>query len=326
MFSNDKTNNQNESKSDVIILLYHRITEIDNDLWSLCVSPQNFKDHLSILKAHYNVISLTELIEQCNLGKISEKSVVITFDDGYRDNILNAKPIMDQFRVPFTVFLTTGNIENDEEFWWDALEKAVFSDNSKSGFLALDINDEHYEWNFDSHGDRDNRSHLRNIYYELWGLLQPLDSESRNIILKEILEWSGQNMKARSSHATFDTEDIHNLAKSNLVEVGAHTVSHPKLSALSRDEQLYEIKESKNYLENLLGRSVDYFSYPFGGTNDFDSVAMDVVKKNGFQCSCSNINGAVNQTTDIYNLPRMYVEDVDENEFDNQLDSLLKSS
>ena len=93
--------------------MYHRIATTENDPWSLCVNPRNFKDHLDVLQGH-ECISLGQLIGSENLPK---RSVVITFDDGYLDNLTVASPLLADYDIPATFFVTTANCENG--FWWD---------------------------------------------------------------------------------------------------------------------------------------------------------------------------------------------------------------
>lgn len=314
-----------KSRGRALILLYHRITEIDHDPWSLCVKPNNFRRHLEVLNNNFEVIKLSELLEYINSCEIPNNSVVITFDDGYRDNIEIAEFMLEEYGLPFTIFITTGNVDKGNEFWWDALEKAILHKKTHAELLELNIYKKHYKWRFPNQSDEID-SHLLKIYYEVWKILQSLSIEDRNSVLKDIIDWSGHDEKARETHSTFNSDDIRLLGNSKLVEIGAHTVNHPKLAALSRNEQLKEIIESKEYLENLLGQSVDYFSYPFGGMGDYNSVSTEIVKEKGFLCAYNNLEGVVTPDGDIYNLPRIYVNDVDSSLFHAQINSLFKDS
>lgn len=319
--------NSNGFKGDVLILLYHRIVEIENDPWSLCVKPENFKGHIEILKQYYNVIKLSEVVEYIKSREIPNKSVVITFDDGYSDNVSTAKPMLEELEMPFTVFVTTGCIEKDCEFWWDTLEKAVFSNKVDSDILRLEINGKTYVWNLGNEiNTASNKPQLLKVYYELWELLQSFKTEYRTGILNKILDWSGQEMKSRNSHRNFDIEDIKSLEKNDLVDIGSHTVNHPRLSSLSTEEQLDEIKQSKQYLENRINRSVEFFSYPFGGINDYTQGSSKIVQEAGFKCACNNIQGVITYKNDLYNLPRIYVNDVDIIKFQDQIDYLFNNS
>jgi peptidoglycan/xylan/chitin deacetylase (PgdA/CDA1 family) len=112
---------------------------------------------------------------------------------------------------------------------------------------------------------------------------------------------------------------VQKLAADGLVEVGAHTMTHPVLSELSVNSQYVEIAESKRKLEEVLGQAVTSFSYPFGGQSDYNAATMKLVKKVGFSCACSNFPGYVRWGSDPYQLPRYLVRDWDGDEFQEQL-------
>ena len=72
--------------------------------------------------------------------------MAVTFDDGYLDNILNAKPILEKFEIPATVFVCAGMIGRDGELWWDQLERALLLTKKLPNWLELDVNGQHFEW------------------------------------------------------------------------------------------------------------------------------------------------------------------------------------
>jgi peptidoglycan/xylan/chitin deacetylase (PgdA/CDA1 family) len=105
-----------------IILCYHRIADLPQSPRRLWVSPHRFAEQLEVLTRNFVPLSLAELIKRLQEGKVPEKSVVITFDDGYADNFWNARPLLERFGVPATVFVTTGLVGTEREFYWDELE------------------------------------------------------------------------------------------------------------------------------------------------------------------------------------------------------------
>jgi len=91
-----------------LILGYHRIADLDWDPFSLSVTPENFSQHLQVLSEYANVLPLHDLQTAMEEGSIPPRSVAITFDDGYVDNLHTAKPLLDNFRCNATVFISTG--------------------------------------------------------------------------------------------------------------------------------------------------------------------------------------------------------------------------
>jgi peptidoglycan/xylan/chitin deacetylase (PgdA/CDA1 family) len=112
-------NSSESSIRDLQILMYHRIAPPGLDPWRLRVTPDHFEQQLSALKARFEVISLAEIPHRQDF----RNTVAITFDDGYADNLLRAKPILEEFETPATVFITTSYVNADREFWWDELEQ-----------------------------------------------------------------------------------------------------------------------------------------------------------------------------------------------------------
>src|SRR3989344_6199457 len=101
------------------ILFYHRIAEVSDDPHLLSVSPKRFEDQLKYLQNNFKIISLKEFAQNFKNEKIIRNSIVITFDDGYVDNLINALPILKKLQIPATVFVTAGKINSNEPFYWD---------------------------------------------------------------------------------------------------------------------------------------------------------------------------------------------------------------
>src|SRR6266481_2477666 len=129
-----------------LILLYHRVTEPMSDPWSLCVTSTHFAEHLETLRRHARIIHLQELVDGLENSALPERSVVITFDDGYADNLHNAKRVLERYDAPATVFITTGYIGHSREFWWDTLEKLFLGPGRLPESLHLTIDGCVFEW------------------------------------------------------------------------------------------------------------------------------------------------------------------------------------
>ena len=108
-----------------VILVYHRTAEGIPDPHGLCVSPQHLSEHLEVLSDHFAPISMDEMGRSLRRGAIPPGSVVITFDDGYADNLAAAKPRLESHGVPAIFFVATDYVEEQREFWWDELERCL---------------------------------------------------------------------------------------------------------------------------------------------------------------------------------------------------------
>jgi peptidoglycan/xylan/chitin deacetylase (PgdA/CDA1 family) len=104
-------------------------------------------------------------------------------------------------------------------------------------------------------------------------------------------------------------DELRRLASGNLVEIGAHTVTHPTLSKLGAHEQRAEIAGSKRQLESALGRPIMSFAYPYGSVGDFDQTTASIVRDAGFDHACANVSSVLDHEADVYRLPRILVRD-----------------
>ncbi len=126
-------------------------------------------------------------------------------------------------------------------------------------------------------------------------------------ILRSLRDRFGVRDDASSCARGMTAEEVVRLADSGLVEIGSHTVSHPRLSDLPETEQREEITLSKGRLEDLLGWSVKSFCYPNGA---FTTGTARLVREAGYDSACTILSGPVVQGADPYALPRVWAPDI----------------
>src|SRR5690242_345176 len=105
-----------------LVLMYHRVVALASDPQLLGVSPGNFAEQLEVLRKTARPIPLAHMVESLRKGQPAQRSVVLTLDDGYADNHVNARPLLERYEVPATVFVTAGHLSSDRELWWDELD------------------------------------------------------------------------------------------------------------------------------------------------------------------------------------------------------------
>lgn len=307
-----------------LILMYHSVAEVDSDPWSLSVTPQHFAEQLEVIRKYAHPARLQQLTQEFEAGKHSRRSIVITFDDGYANNLHHAKPLLERYDIPATVFVASGCVESEREFWWDELERLLLQPGALPEKLELQINSTNYQWElgeaaYYSEDDyrqdhswgteqQSNPTPRHSLYRSLHQLLQPLLEDERRRILDELLTWAGAEPKGRSTHRSLTKVEVSTLEQGGLLEVGSHTVTHPFLSALPVALQQDEIQQSKAQLEEIIGHPVSSFAYPYG---DYTAESTAVVREAGFTCACSCIVNSVQRHTDRFQLPRVEVKDWD---------------
>jgi peptidoglycan/xylan/chitin deacetylase (PgdA/CDA1 family) len=301
--------------------MYHRVADVQCDPWGLCVSPGRFAEHLAVVRERGRTLGLESLLRAHHAGEIPHGSVVITFDDGYADNLYNAKPLLEHYDVPATVFITTGQVGRDREFWWDELERLLLVPRTLPETLDLTIGRTAHGWKLGEACRYDADAYRRDchrrpwqgdpgsrlaFYYAVWTVLRPLSEDERGGAIDAIAEWTADRSPARASHRTLREEELLRLAEGGLVEIGSHTMTHPPLPAHPAVVQEREIVRSKAVLEKILGRSVTSFAYPYG---EFSRESSALVRAAGFTSACSVHEDSVWKGSDPYQLPRLAVED-----------------
>ena len=103
-------------------------------------------------------------------------------------------------------------------------------------------------------------------------------------------------------------DEIRTLTAGNLVEPGAHTVTHSRLSSLPSEAQRREIVESRDWLAETRGVPVASFSFPFGGPGDYTEETIRHLRGAGFERACTTAGGPAHRNSDPFRLPRAHVE------------------
>jgi peptidoglycan/xylan/chitin deacetylase (PgdA/CDA1 family) len=122
-----------------VVLMYHRIAEQDPDPWELSVSPHHFAEQMEVLAAQRHPMALNEFIAGGKVSALPADAVAVTFDDGYADNLLEAKPILERFGIPATVFVTSVAVDHPRELWWDELERVLLAPEQLPNELHLKV-------------------------------------------------------------------------------------------------------------------------------------------------------------------------------------------
>lgn len=303
-----------------LVLLYHRIADSEGentDPFSLCVSRRNFADHLESLHRFATVVSLEEMWMTAAQGRLPPRSVALSFDDGYADNLANAKPLLEKYEVPATVFVVAGCL--GATFWWDRLTDALLGPTRLPDHLRLTVAGRTHEWRLASGDPRQRRRLLR----QLFRTVRDLRESERQQTLEAVASWSGDTLAATPHRRPLTREELVELAEGGAIEVGAHGMTHHPLSTLSPVEQHSEISGSKGALEEILQRPVTSFSYPFGLARDYTSESVALVASCGFDRAYTNICDVVRPTSDRYQLPRYWVRDWEGERFRRHLDRWL---
>ena len=320
----------NQMRERAIILVYHRIAEHVLDPQFLCVSPSHFNEHLDCLRRDYSVVSLSSLRRSLFNRQLPRKTVVLTFDDGYVDNLWNAKPLLERYDIPATMFVTSGYVWQKRELLSDELERIILQQETLPDMLILNISGKVCSWRTGGYpaqrgawniGMKYDPTPRHRCYRDLHTLLRPLNETNRKAVLLKLVQWAGCSNQPRLDHCVMEKNELRALSEGGLIEIGAHSVSHLMLAVQPVSFQQEEINGSKRQLEDVLGRPVTSFAYPYGGPNDVSESTIRLVQQAGFESACiaGGIPTLVNLRSNFFTLPRYSVRDLNGDEFAKRL-------
>lgn len=283
----------NGSNSKVAVLTYHRICNKNYD-WSLNPLPvKSFKEHLKFLTDSYNIISLDDLVDLViKREPIHEKTVVLTFDDGYKDNYTNAYPLLQKYEIPATIYLTSKLIGTGELVWADKVGYILY--NSQEDQIKIDGLGEY---------DLSSKFEKYQTFFELKKKLVNLTELEKSSFIDKLVNLCQVEIPTDVGCELMLSWDEVKEMNENNIDFGAHTINHPVLPKLTHEEAKWEIMESKKVLEENLQQEVNHFSYPYG---TFNQDVINITKELNFKSAVTLDQNLINtRKDDLYSLSRM---------------------
>ncbi|MCB2223811.1 MAG: polysaccharide deacetylase family protein [Actinobacteria bacterium] len=248
----------------IAVLAYHRIADagargLEGFRGNVSATPDDFAAQLDWIGRRCEVISLDDLLAWMDGGaRLPTCAAMITFDDGYRDNLEAAAPILAERGMPATLFLTTGPTDGGPALFWDRVA-AAFALTSAGAAVLPGVGERAWE----TAAERDRVAH--EVVYATKRL--PLEERAR--VLDDLGAALGVEVPERLPGLYLDWDGVRDLGWA----VGAHTVRHPVLTAVGHERAVEEIALSRNRIEQELGRRVRAFAYPNGLVGDIDERA-----------------------------------------------------
>ncbi|HFD32356.1 MAG TPA: chitin deacetylase [Gammaproteobacteria bacterium] len=290
----------------LLILMYHRVLPKNDSRYALeqpgmLVTPESLDMHLAILKQHFEPVHLKEwLVRKKNGLPLPQKSVAITFDDGWADNYQYAFPLLKKHSIPATIFLVANLIDTNKTFWPERLVSIINTIAKKNTDI---FNDDACTW-----------LHELGVQYQFKSVpdMQELDeiiTKAKCYTDEEINHLIDQLYNHAETSAETDIltwEQINEMKRTSLVEYGSHTNNHIRmLTDLSQNIIEDEIAGSKKILSAALNSDISLFCYPNGNTTP---VAEKIVAEN-YLAACTTQTGWVKHDTPFHQLPRIGIHD-----------------
>jgi peptidoglycan/xylan/chitin deacetylase (PgdA/CDA1 family) len=272
-----------------VVLTYHRVLSDEDtiiDKTQRYVTEKEFKTQIEYMLRRRNPVPLIDVVA----GEIDDGSVfAVTFDDGYGDNYRTATPILKEFGVPASVFVTTDPVSGRGWLWWDRLANALTRSVGKT-FAAFGR-----DWTIKTEND---------VWDTQAGLTKLLKRNAdRDDTIESIAEQLGVNeVPPPGLYLTWN--DVRALQNDGW-EVGAHTKSHSILTSIPREDAFREINESADEIENETGTRPRLFAYPNGRAEDFDGEIISYLKKAGFAGAVAGDAGPETREIDPFAVKRI---------------------
>lgn len=234
-----------------LVPMYHRII---NDVQTedpyrlgMCVHAKTFDAQLKYFKENYKVLPVADVVSaQLSGNQKVENLVSITFDDGYRDNLKTALPLLEKYEIPATIFIAT-TILKGNYLWWDQMVALFSSTNDKTISFSEDSSGKQFP---------NTSSGLADLLSFLW---EQGHSDRMDLVSSLLKKY---NISGKSENLYLSPEELKALSDHPLIEIGAHTVNHQNLSKLDEEGANDEIGGSINELESLIGKPIKTFAYP----------------------------------------------------------------
>ena len=264
------------------IIMFHGVGD---DVYS----ARDFEDALSFLTKNFSIVSLDQFVSRLEQGATFESELVLTFDDGLRNNLTVVYPLLQEYNTPATFFICPGLV-TEQRWLWNHEARARLKTLSK-------IQLAHFVSTLDAAIETDAEAIVS------W--MKTLPSEQRGQIERKIRQVTDAFVPTPEQRQKYDLMnwDELRLLDPKLVTIGSHTVNHPILSTLKPDELENEVSQSRCQLEDRLKRKIEFFCYPNGAQNP--AVAAQVRKY--YRAAVTTKPAVVQRGADPIQLPRIGV-------------------
>lgn len=286
------------------ILMLHRVTaslEIaDGPNGRLAITPQ-FLDALigEMKRMGYSFVSMDEVVAQLRSGSNRGQIAAITADDGYRDNMTEALPILESHAAPITIYVAPGLTSGAVDLWWVVLEGLVAAGRP----LAVKLADG--EMRFDCSTAVGRTEAFRQLSNHLTGQVA---EEDQAAVLGGWAQMAGHT--ASPGHKQLmNWDEIRQIAGNPLVTIGAHTVHHYNLKRLSKESAIREMYRSRSMIEAEIGMAPQHFAYPYGHPAAAGHREADLAREAGYLSAVTTRHGVLRpeHAQHLHALPRLSV-------------------
>ncbi len=287
------------------ILTFHRVLPAHDEPFQphrgLEITP-DFLDALlgALSRADVDIVSMDEAWRRLNGAPGGRRFVAVTFDDGYRDTLDNAWPILKRHEVPVTLYVASAFAEGTGLLWWEALGEAV----ARNDAIEATIDGKLRRFDCSTPEAKDE------TYDTLYGWLRGMADETElDAAAAAIAARNGVDTAAQCRALCMGWDELAGLAADPLVTIGSHTVNHPFLAKCDLETARFEMTESRRMIERKLGVRPEHFAYPVGAPDAAGPREFALAAELGYKTGVTTRAGVIfaNHAGHLTALPRISV-------------------
>jgi peptidoglycan/xylan/chitin deacetylase (PgdA/CDA1 family) len=274
------------------LLTFHRAAT--PDLWEKLPNRDFYLDiefvdrFLSHLVAQkWDIVTIGEALRRSGNADDNSRYVNFSIDDCYRDTFELVAPVFRRHNVPLTLFVTTGIPDGTASIWPIGLE-----------YILL----ERDQVSLDGEVIKPSTPEERRAAYQR--IAARWDGPEASRYYAKFCAENRVDMNAMHWTHAITWEMLEALAKDPLIEIGAHTITHPRISTLAPDEALAELEGARVRLNERLGINVEHFAFPYGRSGDCGPRDFALARDAGFMSAATTRKGLVRGGQDCFRLPR----------------------
>ena len=290
-------------RRNILVIMYHGVTAKNYKPAAWTQLPINiFEEQIKWLLKNYTPVSLSHVVDAVANGSVlPDNSVLLTFDDGLKNNISVAYPVLEKYKFPAAIFLTVDLVDTEFFLWFDELYIIIKEAKEKGIKLELSLSKAkaYFEQGRYWEAYCAEVEHLKR---------KPL-KDCLQIVTNMLNQISYEKQKYCEDFGPLSWQDVITLDKKGLVEFGVHTATHRILTTIPETQLEDELLGAKNRLEKQLGHKVDTFCYPNGSLGrDYLPEHRYMLKEFGYKCAFATDLGLYDlQRDNEFSIPRIAV-------------------
>ncbi|HGY56256.1 MAG TPA: hypothetical protein ENK44_11165 [Caldithrix abyssi] len=293
----------------VVILKYHSVLkepkEVEHTIGTGIVHSLNtFDEQMALISGKYTPVTMNDLVSFAKgEKKVPRRAVVVTFDDGFADNLEFAAPVLERYGIKAAFYITVNNVENQSLPWFVRLRIAVFNTNR-------------LEWQIPGIGityPLHNEEQKYQVFIKACRRCASLPTRKQQEFLENV-DASLQTNYPKMENFMLNWDQIKKLAGMGHI-IGSHSMSHPNLAYLEQEDLIFELGESKKIIEKQLKKKIDHFSYPNPALEpNWTEKTMQAAHETGYLTAVTSTPGPFNLNDNLHAIRRMWVPS-DKDEF-----------